>query len=138
MTVCCRLPKEKEEVVSLINVFNGSNVSIAYADVSREVAPLWVVVFDESYFPRPFPTFQLLLPAYGALECRKAFKVNKLFNVVAACESFDSPRLMLCHAPYEVVGNADVQGAVAPACKDINVCFVYVHCCCPVCCKYRE
>jgi hypothetical protein len=86
---------------------------VRVSGLGGQVIPLGVCLFNEGDLPFPAPVLQLLLAAQGILGIRELFYIYKHREAVLLGEAGYEGGLMLCDSAFDVVGDADVEGAVS-------------------------
>jgi hypothetical protein len=77
----------------------------------REVGQRRVLFFDESDLSSPRPAFDLFFSGNCRADISETFKMNQSMDAVAFLESGKQPGRMLGNPAFDVVGDADVEGA---------------------------
>ena len=85
-----------------------------------QVAPLWVIAFDQRNLFLTPPVFELFFTCNGSGHRRVALKKHEARDVVFCGERSWRSLFMLKDSPFQVAGNADVQNT-ALAAQDVNV-----------------
>src|SRR3546814_1809978 len=78
-------------------------------------------VCSSDLLPRARPAFQRLLAADGRLDAVKHIEIDEGLHAVPLREAVDEPLAMLIDAAWQVVCHADVERAIGPAGKTIDV-----------------
>src|SRR3546814_12720897 len=91
------------------------------AEAAPEVGPLRIVALDQVDLPRARPALQRLLAADCRLDAVKHIEIDEGLHALPLREAFDEPLAMLIDAAWQVVCHADVERAIGPAGKTIDV-----------------
>ena len=67
------------------------------------------------------PLFEFLLARNRIEDVVVTFKPNKKMNSMAGSESADRVGLVLMYSTDQIIGHANVEGAVLSTCQDVNV-----------------
>ncbi len=86
----------------------------------RKIVPIRIGLFDELDFPGSAPQLQLTFAGEGFFACGESFAPDELVAIVLGGEAFELLGLVLPDAFGEIVGVADVDRAVLPACDDVG------------------
>src|SRR5215203_1496386 len=86
-----------------------------------KIIPIRIYAFYQSDFPSEVPLFESLLAPNCILDIIVLLKIDKALDSMSFCEPFNSIRLVLEHAPYEIVCDADIKRSANSACKDVDV-----------------
>src|SRR4051812_7157264 len=74
-----------------------------------KIIPIWIYAFYQSYFPGAVPLLEPLLPPNCIRDIIVLLKIDKALDSMSLCEPVNSVRLVLEHAPYEIVCDADIE-----------------------------
>jgi hypothetical protein len=85
-----------------------------------EVAPCWILLFNELQFPFVVPFFELLLALDGRLHCVVVLVPDEIADVVLGGEALDAFIFMSGDAIPESRRDADVNCSVAGTCDDVD------------------
>src|SRR3990172_5254077 len=91
------------------------------SEVVEEITPFGIRLLDESEFPVPPLTLQLLLAADGARRRFRHFIPDEHVHAILLGESLDQAGLVFPDAAQEVVCHADVESPIATAGQHIDV-----------------
>jgi hypothetical protein len=87
---------------------------------NRKINPMWILIIDKIYFPRPVPIFQLLLARNGTVHVAKHFEMNKVVYAIFRGKTIRMLIAMLMHTLHQIRRNTYVKRAVMFAGQNID------------------
>ena len=89
-------------------------------DEARPVLPVRIFLLDQLDLPVTFPAFQLLFAGDCFLRGGENLDVDEAIHAIRLYELGTSPAAMLIEPRADIVGDADVEGAVVAAGQDVE------------------
>jgi len=85
-----------------------------------DVPPLLIALFDQVDFPSSAPPLEAFLPHDRIGHRLMKLDVTQPVDSIFLAESFEDTSPVLPHAPNDVARDADIKGAIALACQDVD------------------
>ena len=86
-----------------------------------QIGPIRVHLLDQSNLPIAVPFLEALLPRNRLVDPFISFVPDKSGYVIAGGEARNDLGSVLTHAARKIVGHAQVEGAMATACEEIDI-----------------
>ena len=85
-----------------------------------KIIPVWIDFHNGTTFPRPFPAFHPCFTFQCRSDLLKLCEPDKPMNPVSLGEDAASSLAMFMHTSSQIIGNADIERAIGPACQNID------------------
>ena len=86
-----------------------------------QIGPIRIRLLDQSNLPITAPFLEALLPRNRLVDSFMSFVPDKPGDVVAGGEARDDLGSVLTRSARKIVGHAQIEGAMATACEEINI-----------------
>jgi hypothetical protein len=93
--------------------------SRALYELVSQIAPAWILTFDQLELPGTIPFLELSFALEGRFAGLVQFVPNEYLHTILFGKASNSSSLVLPNTAGEIISHSDVQGAIPTACQDV-------------------